>query len=248
MKESSLKTLLVLYTTTEKPLWLDYFQLQFVLQELSYAGLRSLISQMKKRNLLHTELLMKKTRICITDIGKRKLEAEFPAFSPRLGSWKGELSCVVFLTAPKTDKQFRYLRNVLVSIGCLQISRGIYAYPGKLPEMLINECKNSYQKSVIAFTINKYIFGDLQGLIMGQFSISELVQSYSGIGKEIDRLLNLNKPLASFNDQQKKHFYSVFDRFFKNLQSDMGLINYYFPQVSSAQQLLAHLQQIITQI
>jgi len=248
MKKSSLKILLALYTSTKKPLYLDYFQLQLVLENISYAGLRSSISQMKKKNLLHTQLLMKKLNICITDIGKRELEAQFPAFSPRLRDWQGELSCMVFLTAPKTDKQFRYLRNVLISAGCLQISRGVYATPGSFSETIINECQNSYQKSVTVFTINKYIFNDLQGLIMQQQSITQLVQSYSGISKEINHLLNLNRQVASFTQSQKDQFFSVFDRLFENLVNDKGLMNYYFPQVVSAMSLLTHLQQILTTI
>ena len=130
MKINSQKLMLCLYTPKlGDKVWLDYVRLRYLLPKISYAGARSLVSQLRKQGLIVAEKMDNQTKLAISTHGKRSLEALFPAFSSRFRDWQGQVSLLVFITSPAADPRFRYLRKLLRQQGAICITRGVYMYP-----------------------------------------------------------------------------------------------------------------------
>ena len=107
----------------------------------------------------------------MTDIQKKKLngvllirggaiDISIPAFSPQRREWQGDWQGIFFLQAPKQDKNFRFLRRLLIGAFAVPISRGIFFYPGNLPEKITFELNSSYVGAVTVVQFKKWSFGD----------------------------------------------------------------------------------------
>ena len=126
----------------------------------------------------------------------------------------------------------------------MPISRGIFFYPGNLPEKITFELNSSYVGAVTVVQFKKWSFGDEREIMGSILAFGDLVNAYSGISKEIDKLLTVENPLIEFNNQAKLSFSSVFDRLFATLKTDHGLQHVYFPQVKTGVDLLFELQSL----
>lgn len=243
MKETSLKLLTLLYTRGNfSEVFTNYEQLSLLLPELTRSGVRSLVSLLKKRGLITTERLDNQTMVFITNAGTKTVEDQIPAFFFTDGQVVSEWSCLVFLKAPKRDPEFRYLRSLLLDHHAVGLTRGVYLYPGSFPAKIKEECHELYTLSVIIMQAKTLVQGDLRTIFSQHQPLADIAQSYSGISSEINSLLKPKKDYSDLNDQQKKHIFSVFNRFFKIVSDDSGFTKLFFPQVNGAYELLLEIQ------
>ncbi|MEA2056499.1 MAG: hypothetical protein U9O78_02150, partial [Patescibacteria group bacterium] len=68
---------------------------------------------------------------------------------------------------------------------------------------------------------------------------------YSGISTEIERLIIKNHSDNSLSDKHKKQIFSIFNRLYPILGSDLGIISRYFPQVKNGAKLLNQLKKAL---
>lgn len=245
MKPSTQKLLLSLFPTGEDQIWLDYSQIKFLTPELTAAGRRSLVAQLKQKSLIIVEHLAR-TQIRLTNHGQSAAKSQFLALSEERRRWQGEWSLVVFLEAPRQDANFRYLRSSLLQHKAIPLTRGNYLYPGALPEVLRNLLYDLYRDNVALFQVQQNGETDIPQLIAGSYVLSDVFQTYSGISKELDILLRKKQPIKELTDGQKNSLYLVFNRFFTALLLDPGLTSFYFPNSPSPLDLLSDWQELLT--
>lgn len=244
MKSTAQKLLLSLYTPTAEPLWIGYDVVQFLLPEISSAGQRSLIAQLKQKSLISVER-WERTQLRATQQGYQAITVQFPALS-RFQDWQGEWTAVMFLSAPSQDPNFRYLRSMLLQNQAVPITRGMYLYPGPLPAALLELCQDLYREQVAIVQWGKVIQGDLLSLIAPTYALSDIFQTYSGISTELNSLLRRKLPFLELNHSQKEAIYLVFDRFFTALLQDPGITQFYYPQSPRPLELLGGFQELLT--
>jgi len=246
MKQTTKKVLLWLYpidTSAERVVSVD--ELRFVLPELKDSGFRSLLNLLKKQHLISQENEVAQSAYRLTSYGKTSLEAEFPLFSDLMRDWSGEWNMIVFLNAPKSDKQFRYLRKFLIDNRCGQLSRGVYLYPGTMPTELHKLLSGMYVNSVLVTGLKSWLFGDERSVIIETFSLLDLHSGYSGISKEVYQLLKQKNIQKGFDGGDKQDICLVFDRLVILLNDDLGLFQHYYPDTKSGKELLLQLQSVI---
>mgnify|MGYP003334287879 CR=1 FL=1 len=231
-----------LYPPDRSSRWVAIDELALVAPDLTSGGLQSTINYLESKKSLVTERLEGQLSVSITTHGMRALEEQLPAFSAKKRQWKGNWQGVFFLEAPAGDNNFRFLRRLLTNVAAVPVSRGMYLYPGELPEKVIFELNSSYVGSVMVVEFAQWVFGDEKEIIGSTLQLGDLVDAYSSISKEIDTLLTVDQTLISFTDQQKLRFSSIYDRLFGALQHDLGVQRAYFPQVENGVDLLFRLQ------
>jgi DNA-binding transcriptional regulator PaaX len=246
MKQSTQKVLLALYPAAEQSalVSLSAEQLRACVGDLSPSGFRSLLYAAEKNGYLARENIGSQSYFVLRDIGRRKVEVAFPAFSPRFERWSGEWSCMVFLEAPAGDPQFRYLRRLLLEKGALGLSRGVYLSAGEFDQRVMSEVEALYAQSLAIFTIGKWQLGSERPIVIDSMGLDDIAAGYSGVSTEIKQLLRQNRSESKLNDQSKAAYYTLFDRFLSLLQTDPGFTTRYFPGLESPTQLLAQLQQL----
>jgi len=246
MKQTSKKLLLWLYPIAELQhrRRVDYQQIQLILPKLTEDGRQSLIRLLESKELLFTDRLSTQLSLSISTYGKSLLEAQFPVLTQPADTTTKQWGLILFMQAPNTDKNFRYLRNFLLADHCLALTRGTYLCVGKPSDSLLSLLEKSYRGAVLIVQFDNLLFGDELKIIGLKFGIESLVKSYSDIGKDIDSLLTKKINYKSLSDQQKRSIYSVYDRLFTNLELDHNLINRYFPQEKSGIFLLNQLKSL----
>ena len=222
-----------------------YTELELLLPDMTGGGRRSLVHYLTQKLLIRTERIGDQTQISLTPHGIDALVAQFPAFNEIYQQWQGEWSVLIFRIGPKGDPHFRYLRQLLLDNHAFSLSRGVYLYPGELPEQVINVCKKMYVGSVTIVATHQWSFGDERQIINQQYLLSDLVEVYSGISKEINQLLELKNNQKRLTKKSRLQIYSVFNRLFNILNQDPGFLHYYYPHVSTAPTLLEQLHSII---
>lgn len=241
MKATTKKLLLWLYQpdqTTNRQI--DVSKLRLILPELKKSGFRSLLNLLKSQQLVVIE-----EGVVLTSYGRSSLEAQFPALKTLSRSSGIEWKVITFIEAPSSDKQFRYLRQFLLHNGCGQLTRGSYLYPGSLPVEIINTLHKLYVGKALVTGLDGWIFGD-ERLVVGRiFGLPDLKSGYSGISKEIQSLLRKINTQKSIEDKDKTAISLVFDRLIELLSVDLGLLQFYSPDVKSGSDLLAQLQSLI---
>ena len=252
MKETTRKILLFLYPTTavgqtqpDQRLLLSTAQLRFLLPDLSLAGFKSLLFYLEKNQYLLQHLINEEHYYSLTNYGQEQLEQQFPALSIARRNWHGDWSMIVFLEAIKTDQNFRYLRQLLLKQGCFALNRGIFLYPGKLNDLVLAELNGRYRQAVIGYQLGECLVGDERIVIGQKIALSDSLQVYSGISKELDELINIIGPTKKLKDQSKIDFYSIYNRFVSFLAEDSGLIQHYYPQVEGPLSILSKLQKLL---
>lgn len=246
MKQNTQKLLTWLYSPVEERSYaVDYRQLALILPDMTSGGRRSLVHYLTQKLLIRTERMSDKTLISLTPHGIDALVAQFPAFNEIHQQWQGQWSILIFRSGPKGDPHFRYLRQLLLDNHAFSLSRGVYLYPGELPEQVINVCKKMYVGAVVIVATHQWSFGDERRIINQHYLLSDLAEVYSGVSKEINQLLELKNNQKRLTKKSRLQIYSVFNRLFNILSQDPGFLHYYHPHVLTAPMLLKQLHSIM---
>lgn len=207
---------------------------------LTLSGRRSLVAQLKQKKYLSVDVVDQDKQLYLTTHGAAALTAHFPALSNRLGNWQGEWAMLVFQRSPKSDPQFRYLRQLLVEAHAGQLSRGVYLYPIEFPDKIKQQLA-FYIDNVLVLTVSSWQMGDERSVIVPLFQLSDLIESLSGVSREVDSLLSGKIDKKRTIVQQREVFSAVYDRLLFTLQFDLGLHKRYFSQVPDAKDVLLKL-------
>lgn len=246
MKKNSKKLLLWLYKRTKTESWVSLSAVSLVIP-LSSTSLRALLKLHQQSGLLTIDTTQPEWYIQITPLGSELTSGLFPAVSDVYAAWDGRWTVLVFRQAPKTDKQFRYLRDQLVSIRAGAIARGVYLFPGDLPLSFVQLLRSLYNSGqVTVATVTEWQLGSLELLINDVFKLSDVAQLYSGISTEVQQLLAVGDTKKALNGADKEQLSSVFDRFYETTTQDIGLVSHYFSRVPTAIDLLHQMQLIST--
>lgn len=184
--------------------------------------------------------------ISLTSSGARECNRLFPSLSAHWDTWEGRWEVMVFLEAPKSDPNFRFLRNLLLEEKALAISRGVYAAPAAFSPKVVETLEKLYSNSVAVFETGNWKFGIEKQLVIDQLSLIDVIEGYSGIGREIRELLQICNKNVRLTDQQKQQFKPVFDRFWEIIIIDTGIARFYYPTAPNALELLSELQNLLT--
>jgi DNA-binding transcriptional regulator PaaX len=241
MKENNKKILLFLYPSRNEPVWLSLNELHNLLPQLSQKGLQSALFLLDKKEYLRIDKNQVQTHYSLSSYGKSYLEDIFPALCEH-DEIQSHWSIVIFLQAPQTDKNFRYLRSYLSQNKAIALTRAVYLYPGSISDQIKTELQHSYRNAVLVLKISQWLFGDDFKVIGQKAQLNDLSELYSSISKELDRLINIRLNKKSFTQQEKMSFFSVLSRFLSILHIDPALLKLYFPQVESARELLFKFQ------
>lgn len=243
MKENTKRTLVWLYKAGEVVPTFTKTQISIAAPALTSAGLASLLYLLEKRQLVESYQLSGTTLYRLTHYGNRLVESQIPALSTDRHQWNGQWTVVVGIKAPKSDQNFRYLREQLVSMQLISLTRGVFLYPGeKLPTNLQHTIETLYPHAVAVLSATQWQWGDVMAIIGHKIDITSLVGSYSGISSEVNRLIATNKTKKEIDHQSKIEIVSLFDRLYANLQIDFGLGKHFFPQEKFGRELLADIQ------
>lgn len=251
MKNNTQKILLALYPGRSTELLskrVSYEALQLVVPELSDGGFRSLLFVLKKQGIVTTQKILGKSSVGITQYGSLLLEREFPALSSKWVDWDGKWECMVFLEPPSFDKHFRYLRTLILSEGAVAFSRGVYMAPGGFPESIIKECQLSYHKAVILFSVGSWKIATESTFIIEKYGLLDIVEAYSGISRDVSRLLKQQIYKKELINQSKKDMNLVYDRVLAVLKEDPGFCSFYFQEVPNIQKLLSDLYILLSEL
>lgn len=246
MRSNAQKILLALFPIqTDRQLMLSTAQLRRVVPDLTEGGFRSVLLYLQNKHWLYKEQAGRRSFLSITDAGQRALIAKFPALNPKWEQWQGEWQALVFLEAPKGDRQFRYLREQLKNEYALPLSRGVYLMAGEFSDKFIQESVTLYEQSVMIFSVGKVKLGELRPIVTSYYDLTSLAAVYSSISGTASQLLIKNNQQNELNDKQKVQLSSIIDRLVNCLTDDPGFINFYFPGLAGVRQLLPQVQQII---
>lgn len=244
MKDNSLRILTWLYPKDNQSRWVDVEELSMFAPNMTAAGLQSSLFFLQQKKQLILEKIDSIQSASITSHGMKSLEKAIPAFSQQRRQWRGEWWSIVFLQAPKHDKNFRFLRRVLLSEHSLPLTRGVFLFPGQLSEKISYELRNSYEGSVMVAPFKNWTFGDDKEIIGSILEMSDLANSYSSISKEIALLLEKEINIKGLSDQSKTTISSVFDRLYMSLKNDFGILHEYYPHVTPGVDLVFSLQSL----
>ncbi len=243
MKENTKRLLVWLYPALDQPRFVKKTETIWLLENISDSGFQSLLYLMEKKSYIESQLINGTRQYSLTQYGKKSIEAEFPALSNERWHWQGEWTTIVCLSAPTSDKNFRYLRELMVSHYLIGLTRAVFLYPGVLlPPSLQSALETLYPNAVAVLETPKWLWGDERTVIGQKTQLYAHMSVYSGISTEIDRLTTHFESTKNSEDQPKIEITSLFNRYYSTLQSDYGLGKRYFPQVDFARELLARLQ------
>ncbi len=247
MKDNSKKLLLWTYPIEgEDKRKVPYSQLEWLLSDLTQSGRRSLVRLLEKKQLIFTDTITDQWRVSISTHGMNELEAQFPVLKRGDDDSVRLWTVVVFMDAPQQDPRFRYLRSQLVKHHLFSLKRGLYLYPGDLPRDVVSTLEEVYRSSVVVLKVDEWSFGDEQIVIGQKTELGDRLDVYSGISKEIERLLLKIDENKSLSNKQKERIASIFDRLYQSLGTDLGLTSRYYPQANSGMDLLNQLKSLVT--
>lgn len=246
MKNTTKKILLALYPP-EKQLFyrLSQESLKFLVPELTKEGFRSLVYLLEKKELLQSVVLEGTIYFISTDKAQQMIKAQFPALETLNEEVSLDWTVIVFSEPPKGDAQFRYLRTKVIQEGGMALARGVYVLATKLSAQFKQTIESLYRDNVYMFSIGKWYFGAENPIIMKHFHISDTLNSYSSISKEVGELLVIFEAKKRLTNNAKEAFCNIYVRWFEILSEDRGLASRYFPQHVSGVQILRQFQQIL---
>lgn len=245
MKKNTERILLALYPAGTDNWFLPLASIYQLVPQLSAGGKRSLIHVLKREQYLTTVQVGSETQVYLTNTGKELLTSRFPALSDRWQQWDGTWGCCVFVRAPQFDRQFRYLRQLLLKEGCFAVSRGVYFAPFPFSPVLMTELRDRYAAATAVFTIAQWQFEREHSFVLNQLGIADVLTTYSGISNEIAELLAIKNSSSGATDQQKKLIRTVFNRFCESLGLDPGFAASYGTADSAPRSLLAAVQPLL---
>ncbi len=243
MRFTTQKLLLLLYNRDlHQSSRLKLTELEWLFPELSLDSRRSLVYLLVRRGWLSLFGGYSYGWLSLTRLGQQALEAKFPALSSFWDEWTGEWDQVVFLTPPASDKQFRYLRGLLLKQRAMPLTRGVYLWPSgflsELPELFLK----LYPRSVLVFNLNKVIEGDLKPIVFDYYRLEELFQHYSSISRDVDRLLSAVRPKKRLIVKERGRVLNLLEKTLFCLQFDLGLTRFYLSDLPSPEELVLKLQ------
>ncbi|MBP9819914.1 hypothetical protein KBC79_04195 [Candidatus Woesebacteria bacterium] len=245
MKKNTETILLALYPASNDQWFLPLHAIYALVPQLSGGGKRSLLHLLKKEEYISTVQVGTQTRVYLDSRGRELLISRFPALSERWGQWNGGWACCVFVEAPRFDRQFRYLRQLLLKEGCFALSRGVYIAPFPFSSILMGELSDRYSAATAVFTVEQWQFQREQSFVLAHLGIADVLTAYSGVSSEITDLLGVIGNSTTASDQQKKLIRTVFDRFCESLGHDPGFASYYGGGQQMPAQLLSALQPLL---
>ncbi len=252
MKKNTQKLLLSLYSessqqSNQATSRVKLANLKMLVPELTDGGMRSLLHFLKANGLIVSERVLGVVFVSITQHGSMSIEAKFPALSSKWDNWQGSWDCLVFVKALESDKQFRYLRTLLMTEGAVAISRGVYISPFSFSDKVVRECKQTYHDAVLMFSVGDWKIASLRNLIVEKYGLLDVIESYSGVSKEISRLLELANADNKFVHRHKMDINLVYDRLIEILREDMGFCSHYFNEAPKVRSMLSQLNSMISQ-
>ncbi len=245
MKENSKRILLFLYPSENELVWLNFQQLHQLVPVLSQTGLQSSLFLLDKKDFLRIDKTQAEWRYGLSSYGKSYLGDLFPALLADHDKWQGDWSIIVFLEAPITDKNFRYLRSYLTQNKAISLTRAVYLLPGLLTEKIQLELQKTYKNAALVLKVSEWLFGDDFKIIGQKAQLNDHFELYSSISKEVDRLIRIKAENKTFTQQENSNFFSALDRFLSVLVADEAILSYYFPEVEGVKKILAKFQKCL---
>lgn len=245
MKKSSKKLLFYLGQSNETHISLGLRSLEYILPELSQAGVRSLLYWVKKNFYLEIFHYQKEQQLQITTSGMRHLKVLFPAVFAFDELEEDEWSCMVFIQPPKNDLAFRHLRYLVLADGAQAMTRGVYLRLGKFSLGLLETCEEFYQQSISVFTLKQWVFGFDSLNLLKKLGIEDHINLLSGISKETDNLLDNFIQNKNWHHQQKLQIVNLLDRFYELALASSLLGQKYFTQDISIRLLHQKCQRLL---
>ncbi len=247
MKKNTQKILLALYSQVgEIKNRVPVANLQALVSELSGGGFRSLLFALKKQEVIVTQKVLGVTTVSITHHGTMLLESEFPALSSKWDQWDGRWECLVFMESSSLDKQFRFLRNLLISEGALAVNRGVYLSPGSFSDVILKECQNSYYSNVLIFSVQTWKLATESSFVIEKYGLLDIAEAYSGVSNDVDRLLKMVVDKKGLTHSHKISINLVYDRVVEILLEDPGFCTFYFKEVENIKKSLLRLNSLIS--
>lgn len=245
MKSRTQKLLLALYPSTDT----ERFQLPVsVLRELSEltpGGFRSVLHHLEKTEQIMV-LRLEDTLVELQPAAKTHLRDSFPALRSMHEDWDGTFTQVVFLEAPKADRQFRRLRGQLTSIGAHCLTRGVYLVAGTLPAGIQADLKVLYQGSVVVTTVDEWQFGSNPLLNELKSNSEQVYHLYSGISTRLFKLLSIQKSQKVLNTKKKEQLFSDYNQFWETIGLDQGYLPFFHTTSFTALEVLKQFQSILS--
>ncbi|HCC84774.1 MAG TPA: hypothetical protein DEP87_03770, partial [Candidatus Pacebacteria bacterium] len=196
---------------------------------------------LEKKQLVLTQKIAGQTHYGLTTIGRATIEAEMPALASSV-DLKPEWSLLVFQQAPRSDRNFRYLRQFLLQHRWFALTRGVFVYPGMPAELVMNSIQKLYAQSVLIVKVEAWVWGDIR-LVIGQGTMASQVDDiYSGISREIDRLIGDYLSEKDLDYQAKQQIVSTFNRLYLVLEQDFYLGAGLHRPANQGRELLGRLQ------
>ncbi len=246
MKKNAQKILLCLYSFSKNDqIILSASQLKLCVPDMTDGGYRSLLLFLQRKKYLVKENVGGSLYYSLGKLGREVLRAKFPALNETWQHWNGEWSAMAFIKAPKSDPQFRYLRQLLLGDHVLPLARGVYLAAGGFSPQVINICNTLYQDSLIIFSVGEWEFGLDRPIIVEYYDLASIASVYSSIGTSIDQLLNIFNNSKNRTDQQKLLITTTIDRLWSGLKEDPGFTTYYFPGLLDIASLLKKIYLLI---
>ncbi|MBP7842840.1 hypothetical protein KA017_02450 [Candidatus Woesebacteria bacterium] len=247
MKKNTQKLLVALYSDVSQiKNRVPVPHLQMLVPELSGGGFRSLLFALKKQGVITTQKALGVTTVSITHHGSIHLESEFPALSQKWDKWQGNWDCLVFMESPSLDKQFRFLRNLLLSEGAVAINRGVYLSPGGFSDVVLKECQNTYHSNVLLFSVEAWKLATDASFMIEKYGLLDVAEALSGISSDVDRLLKKVVDRKRLTQSDKISIHLVYDRVLDILLEDPGFCTFYFKEVESMKVSLLKLNSLIS--
>ncbi len=245
MRQNTKTILLFLFPSADEPVWMTFAHLSSVVPKLTQAGLASALFLLDKKELLRIDKTGSEWRYSLSSHGVSHLKGLFPALSTAHEKKQPSWLLLVFLTAPKADKNFRYLRAYLSQNQAVTLTRAVYLLFRHLAEKVLPELERSYKNAVLVVELGDWVFGDDYKIIGQRSGLDDLFELYSSISKELDRLISIKSTGKIFTQQENLDFHSALNRFLNLLEQDTALLGVYFPEVVTASELLNKLQKCV---
>lgn len=243
MKENSKKLLLLLYPTEHQFEWFSVDAMARFFPNLSKAGYQSLLFLLEKKGYLRIDKTRHPWYTSLSPQGRSALEVLFPALLERdvVKDWQ----LVIFLSAPRSDKNFRYLRKLLLLNQAIDLTRGVFLLSKPLPSLVFHELQQRYTNALVLFKVTEWIVGDDYKIIGRKISATDSFSIYSSISNQIDQLIRVAISEKRFIESQKNEVNLAFTRLVEFLAEVNPLLFVYLPQVESPLFLLKKLQNLL---
>lgn len=246
MRENTKRILTWLYPIEGEMRLVPIEEVYELVEELTVAGRRSLVYHLVKEGLVDQEVGEKDvfnlnkeagkarggtgkraggTYLRLTKWGKSEIEREMAVLDQWWKEWSGGWQLVILGESPSHDLEFRQLRSELKTNKAVMITRGVYLYPNTVAKGWDNNLRKIFGKylgSVWITAKTDFVFGDERNILFSKFDLNGLSKSYSGVSRELERLLR-NKEAKKISIQSyKTELLQIFNRLFYIGESDLG--------------------------